>query len=100
MFTVTPAALLSDCVPEQATPAAAESRYELVDGQLGDEPLPAAATLSQLLTVRAQRLGDGAQPPYVALTVRHKTGQGARRSRYSVSLTCMAPGELTILHVL
>ena len=79
MFNKATTAVFADCVPEQATPAAAESRYELVDGQLGDEPLPAAATLSQLLTVRAQRLGDGAQPPYVALTVRHKTGQGARR---------------------
>ena len=87
-------------MPEPPAPAAAESRYELVDGQLGEEPLPAAATLSQLLTVRAQRLGDGAQPPYVALTVRHKASQGESRCRCNMSLSCIALGELSALLVL
>ena len=46
-----------------------------MDTELGEEPLPAAASLSQLLSVRAERLSDGAQSPYVSLTVRQKASQ-------------------------
>ncbi|XP_037073509.1 LOW QUALITY PROTEIN: baculoviral IAP repeat-containing protein 6-like [Pollicipes pollicipes] len=64
-----------DFLPEVA-PAPAEARYELVDPQLSDQPLPPAATLSQLLTVRAERLPSDAAPPSLSLTVRQKGASG------------------------
>ncbi|KAF0299310.1 Baculoviral IAP repeat-containing protein 6 [Amphibalanus amphitrite] len=73
----------ADCLPEPATPAAPETRYELVDAQLGDQPLPPAASLSQVLTVRSERLAAAAQSPYVSLTVRQRSGaqHGAARTQ-------------------